>query len=335
MPAFTRIQVHYHTPQQRYVPVLRAREHRIGIYPAAKQEVMLAWLRRQPDAPSREAVARLTKELLDHWLGEAARYRAEHRYLAALGALHEARRIEAAPAVVQQLRDVEALQLKIDRAVFQGLQQSQERRLPEAIAILKEVLALQPGAAKAHAKLGALYAADRQPKLAVEHLEAVSQCDPDDASGYAMLGWLAYLEDRAEAAAQAYGQADAVEPWNADVNHRWGLALMKLGRWEQAETRFRHALTIDPKHAGSCQGLAHVLRQQGEPAEAVRYARRAAKLTQFENADVLLTLADAYADAGSLAQAQTTLSQALKLAQAGNPQLVPQLRRRMEEYRLR
>src|SRR5262249_38000448 len=108
-----------------------------------------------------------------------------------------------------------------------------------------------------------------------------------------MLGWVAYLDGRAGGAGEAERRGDAVEPYYAKTHYHWALALTKLNRLAEATQHFRQALTIDPKHVGACQGLSHALRLQGQAAEAVRYGRRAARLTQDQNADVLLTLAEA------------------------------------------
>jgi tetratricopeptide (TPR) repeat protein len=112
-----------------------------------------------------------------------------------------------------------------------------------------------------------------------------------------------------------------------------GLALAKLGRWAEAEDRFRRVLSIDPNHAGGCQGLSTALRQRGQATEALRFARRAARLTEYQNPDVLLTLADTYAEAGRAADAAEAAGRALAAAQASDPKLVPQIRRRLEELR--
>src|SRR5262249_6928805 len=85
--------------------------------------------------------------------------------------------------------------------------------------------------------------------------------------------------------------------------------------------------------AGSCQGLGHSLRRQGRPAEALPYARRAARLTEFQNADVLVSLADAYADAGRPAEARDAAAKALEAARQRAPQLVPQIHRRLGVWR--
>ncbi len=81
--------------------------------------------------------------------------------------------------------------------------------------------------------------------------------------------------------------------------------------------------------------MSHALRQQGRPAEALPFALRAARLTHFQNADVLLTLADAYAEAGRPADAADAAAKALGAAQTNDPKRVPQIRRRLEELRAR
>jgi tetratricopeptide (TPR) repeat protein len=81
--------------------------------------------------------------------------------------------------------------------------------------------------------------------------------------------------------------------------------------------------------------MSHALRGQGQNTEALKHALKAAELTRFESADVLLSLADAYADAGRLPEAQNTASRALAAAQGGNPQLVAQIMAKIEEYRKR
>src|SRR5262249_23784031 len=164
---------------------------------------------------------------------------------------------------------------------------------------------------------------------------AVAGGDPAGSYGYGMLGWLAYRDRRMEEAAEFYRQAHEIEPFDAKNSYHWGQVLLALNRLSEAGECFRRVLTIDPNHAGGCQGLGHVLRQQGQAAEAGRYARRAARLTHYQNPDGLLTPADAHADAGRPGDARDTAAQALEAAQKDNPQLVPQIRQRLREFRER
>jgi tetratricopeptide (TPR) repeat protein len=335
MPAHIWMNVHFHTGDDQYVPPIRRSQHRIAVYPEARQEVLLAWYEAQKDEASRLEAERLKGSLLAHWLGEAARYRREYRFLAAIGATREAMRLSPAPATRDQLRELVAIQAGLDADLAEGLHQVEERRFPEAIETLTRILAVKPDLAVAHGKLGTVYAITGRSEAAAEHLRSVARCDPDDPYGFMMLGWLAYLQGRPEEAVEAYHRAEEIDPWSAQVQYHLGLALTRLERWAEAAESFRRVLVVAPQHAGGCQGLAHALRRQGQATEAVRFARRAARLSNFQNADVLLSLAEAYADAGRLPHAEATANRALDAARVNNPDLVPQIRRRLADFQTR
>jgi tetratricopeptide (TPR) repeat protein len=335
MPPRIWMNVHFHTEDDQYVPPIRRHEHRIAIYATAKQEQLLAWYQKRSDPPSRQEADRLAKLLVDHWLTEADHRRSQHRFLVGIGAIREALRIDPAPATRDKLREFVAVQAKIDADLVTAIHQIEEQRFPDAVESLNRILNVKPDLAIAHGKLGTAYAILGQHGLAVEHLQAVAQYDPDDSYGYMMLGWMAYLQDRAEQAVAAYRHADEVEPYNAKINYDLGLALAKLGRLPEAIACFRRVLVIDPNHAGGCQALSHALRQEGRGSEALPFARRAARLTHYQNPDVLLTLAETYADVGRFADAEDIAAQALAAAKTKSPNLVPQIRGRLEEFRLR
>jgi tetratricopeptide (TPR) repeat protein len=335
MPARTWMNVHFHTEDDQYVPPIRRREHRIAVHATARQEVLLAWYRRQTDADSRREADLLTEELVEHWRTEAGRRRHDYRFLAAIGAAREALRLESAPATLELLQELVQTQARIDSDLVEALHQIDRQHFPEAVATLNRILSVKPDLAVAHAKLGTVYAALGQNEQAVEHLQAVARHDPDDPHGYMMLGWLAYLQGRAEDAVAAYRRADEVEPFSAKINYHLGLALAQLDRYAEAIPCFRQVLVIDPQHAGGCQALSHALRRQGRGEEALPFARRAARLTQYQNPDVLVTLAETYADLGRFTDAADIASQALPEAQRTSPNLVPQIRTRLEELRQR
>jgi tetratricopeptide (TPR) repeat protein len=141
---------------------------------------------------------------------------------------------------------------------------------------------------------------------------------------------LAYLEGRPEDALGNYRRAEEIEPYNAQLNYQIGLALSSLGRWPAADRRLRRALQIAPNHPGACQGLSHALRQEGQFEESLRFALRAARLTDFENPDILITLADSYASAHQPQEAGKAAAKALAASQAGKTHLAPEIRLRME-----
>ncbi len=335
MPDRAWINVHFHTEDDQYVPAVRRHEHRIAIDPVARQEVLRAWYSRQPDDTGRREAARLTQALVEHWQAEAERRRKDHRFLAAIGALREAVRLDPGPKARARLQEVVAIQAKLDADWALALKQTEQRRPQEAIVTLQGILAVKPDLGRAHGKLGTLYAATGNNTEAVQHLQEAARLDPDDPYGEMMLGWLAYLQGRAAEAAEAYARADAIDPYSAQIHYHRALALVQLDELAQAGACLRRLLTIDPNHAGGCQALSDVLRRQQQPAEALRFARRADRLTGGRNPDILLTLADACADLGRWADAEAALGRALVVAEASNPRLVPQLRARQAEIRTR
>jgi tetratricopeptide (TPR) repeat protein len=305
-------------------------EHRIAIHPVATQEVLRAWYRTQSDDPSREEADRLTETLNKHWLSVGDDCRSEHRLLAAIGAYRRALRLDPAPATQAKLDEAIKSRTEFGEYWSRAVRLFKKNQVAEGIAALHKLLEIQPDYAKAHGKLGTVYASSGQMELAIEHLQAAAAYDPDDPYGPGMLGWLAYLEGRPQEALEHYKRAEEIEPYRAQIQYNTGLALMKLGRRREAAERFRQAVKIDPNHAGGCQALSHALRGQGKADESLRFAVRAARLTSFQNLDILVTLADAYADAGRLKEAGDTAAKAITLSEAGQARLAPEVRMRLD-----
>jgi tetratricopeptide (TPR) repeat protein len=333
MPQRIWMNVHFHTDDDQYVPAIRRFQHRIAVHPEATREVLLSYHRGQPGEASRREAERLEKELVEYWLRETEKRRVEYRFLGAIGAAREALRVSPVAEARRKLEELVGTQVTIDTEVGRGLGHLERMQFAEAIEAFEKILVHKPDHALAHGRLGTAYASVGQRALALEHLKAAARYDPDDPYGDSMLGWLAYLDGRTEDADAAYRRADEVEPFNAPISYRWGLVLLQRGRIPEAAERFRKALAANPNDAGACQGLAHALRQQGQAAEAVRYARRAARLTDFRNADVLISLTDAYADVGRLDEARDAAAKALAVAEGGAPEVVLQIRRRLEELK--
>jgi tetratricopeptide (TPR) repeat protein len=332
MPVRVWMNVRYHTTEDRYVPVARRSDHRIAVHPEGKQAVLLAWLRKQTDATSRAEATRLAGELSRYWLTEAEQRRRAARLLGTIGALREALKADPAPATRQRLQEAIARQGEFDRLVLAGNAVGQ--RFPtETMQIMKKILEIKPDYAPAHGELGTMYALLGNAVEAKAQLEAVAECDPDDSYGLTTLAALTYREGKWGESVALFARADDIDPYNAPIQHGWGLALLKLEHWADAAVHFRRALTIDPRHAAASEGLSEALRHQGQVEEAILHARKAVRWTESQDARMLLTLADAYAAAGRPGDARKTVQQALTAAEATNPGLVPAIRARLEEGR--
>ncbi|MFO0929313.1 MAG: tetratricopeptide repeat protein [Gemmataceae bacterium] len=250
MPRHNRGAVKFHRGDERYLFPVRPHLHRIAVYPEARDEVLLGYHRTQSDDASRTAAARLTKSLEDHWLAEADRLRAAHRLIPALGAAREALRLSPTPRVRTALQELITLQSSLDRGLREAQTAYTARQFPQAVEALERVLAVNPKHASAHGKLGTVLAILGQRDRATEHLQAVARCDPDDAYGDNMLGWLAYLDGDHASADEAFRRADERYPFTAEIQFRWGLALSGLGRWPDAEAKFRPGHPHRPRPSG-------------------------------------------------------------------------------------
>lgn len=111
------------------------------------------------------------------------------------------------------------------------------------------------------------------------------------------------------------------------------------GQYDKAIECYNSAITIDPGYSAPVFNLALLLAVCDEAEfrradEAVRLARRACKMVGRPDANQLMILAAAYAQAGSSDLAIRALEEAVQLAEnAGNRQLADLLRSRLELYR--
>ena len=333
MPAFNKTQVHFRTEQEPYVPPVKRWEHRIAVYPAARDEVLLEWHRTQTDEQSRNEVTRLSKGLAEHWLRDADQFRNDYRFLPAIDAYRQSLKFDPAPTTRDKLNEVLAMRNQIDADWSLALKKLNAPA--EASELFNRILSLKPDHPRAHGRLGTMLATQGQQELAIEHWRKVSECDPNDSYGEGMLGWNAYLQGRYVEAIAALQRADEIEPFNAKINLNLGLALSRAGRIPEAIEHFQKVVTIEPQNVDGFYNLSMALRNQGQPNEAIRFAVRAVKLTQHQNADLLIALAETYLEAGHVTDASNVAEKAAERARTTNSKLLPQLRALQERLQKR
>ena len=143
--------------------------------------------------------------------------------------------------------------------------------------------------------------------------------DPSNAAGHYNLGRALAERGQLDRAIQSYHKALEISPEDADAHQSLARALVMQNQLAEGIYRYRRTLEIEPDRVGALLDLAWIIATAPNvelrvPAEGVRLAERAVRLTNGTNATALDTLAAAYAAAGQNDRAIETAENALKIA---------------------
>ncbi len=138
---------------------------------------------------------------------------------------------------------------------------------------------------------------------------------------------------RFEEALADLDEALGVEPANADVHVERGRIHQNMGSYSSALADYQKALELGPNEVSVCNQYAWMLAACPRPeyrdgVRAVELARRACELTHWQDANILDTLASAYAECGRFEEALTWANKSLELAPA---EIKEALRQRREK----
>ena len=135
------------------------------------------------------------------------------------------------------------------------------------------------------------------------------------------LGNVLLQKGKADEAINQYQKALQIKPDSAKIHSNFGDALLQEGRRDEAITHFQKALQINPDDTEALNNLAWLLAtcpdaHSRDGVQAVKYARRACKLTHYGATPIVGTLAAAYAEAGRYDEAIAVAQKACALATA-------------------
>ncbi len=241
-----------------------------------------------------------------------------------------------------------------------------------AVPHFEQVTRLEPHSAAAQFNLGnALEAAGKRQEAVARYREAV-KLDPTYVRAHAALANALFLQGQAKEATAHYRELARLDPTSLEAHFNLGSALMAVGRFNEALPALRRALELKNDFPEAHYNLARVyanLTQTAEavrhlraavelradwlpalgqlawllathadagvldPEEAVRLATRAAELSRGADAEILDSLAAAYAAAGRFEDAVRTAAEAAALAARSSPDLAAQIRARLGLYR--
>ena len=217
-------------------------------------------------------------------------------------------------------------------------QLDQQGRVDEALAHYQEALRLQPDFPEAANDLGGLYAGRAQWNEAAACFARAVRLKPDYAEAHNNLGTACMTFGKLPEAATEFETALRLKPDYADAHGNLGKALYYQHRGPEAAAHFAAALKSNPASLEALDLLARILATSPDPktrdgAQAVRLAERAAELSGHTNAQVLDSLAAAYAEAGRFSDAVKAAEDAARKASASaQTDLSVQLTERLKLY---
>jgi tetratricopeptide (TPR) repeat protein len=120
------------------------------------------------------------------------------------------------------------------------------RRLPEAAAALRRVVAARPDDVSAHIQLGRVLAADGKNDDAITELETAAKLAPTDASIRRELADLYVTAGKNDQAIAAYRTLTAAHPDDADLHRQFGESLLREKKFVDAQQEFLTTVKLKP-----------------------------------------------------------------------------------------
>lgn len=166
-------------------------------------------------------------------------------------------------------------QLSVEQAMALAGQLQAEGRLPEAEAILRQILQAQPKHAHALHLLGVIAHQAGKPELAIELIEKAIRQSGETALFHANLGEM-YRQQGCLDEAVAHGErAVALDSMLATAHSNLGIAHYDRKEYDRAEACQRLALKINPRLACALNNMGSLMREAKRMEEAIDYYRQA------------------------------------------------------------
>ena len=208
---------------------------------------------------------------------------------------------------------------------------------------------------------------------AIEYLKKAVEIEPSIVATRKNLGWLLLRREKFDEALHHLMKASEILPRSAEISYGIARAYYNLGQKEKAVEYTRKSLDNRPDYIEPRTGLANALFELGDtqqalkeyykvldydaqnieainflawiqatsrdaqlrkPAEALRLAKLAAKAADYKSAEVMDTLAVAYASVGNFEQAIKQADKAIELAESSeNNALAERISKRRELFK--
>lgn len=154
---------------------------------------------------------------------------------------------------------------------------------------------------------------------AIENYKIVVEIHPDDYEAYNNMGAMFLKQGQFDQAVISYEKSLKIKPDYLIAMYNAGIVTLKQGKYDETIKYFHKALEQNPDWVIALNSLAWVLATAEDsrfqnPVDAVKYAEKACRLANYNDAALLDTLAAAYASVGNFDYAVQTAEKAFKLA---------------------
>ena len=192
-----------------------------------------------------------------------------------------------------------------DRLSHEGLKHHRQKDFPQAEALYRESLSLDPSHLHSLCLLGTLLSETMRPQEAIEILQRAVTIDAESALAHNNLGIALKAVDKFDEALASFDKAVALKPRVAKLHFNRGNTLMELERFVDALASFDEAASLAPDHAETHNNRGSAQRELEQFDAAIASYSRAIALKPdyadaFNNRAIALTqqvvLAEALAD---------------------------------------
>ncbi len=235
------------------------------------------------------------------------------------------------------IEDIQVPAVQLYKLIDEAMQLEEKGENGQALEIWKKAVAMEPENAKVQNGLGISLYVHGQTEDGFEHLRHAIRINPLSSETHFILGRFLLDKGHAQEALAELNAAIGIRPHFESCEEALGSAYEAVGNDAEALAHWRKAHRIDSTRTSATLGVAWLLATAPDAlvrngAEAVQMAESARDAAQ-ENAELLDTLAAAYAEDGQFPRASATAARALELAEAqGNRQLAADLRARQLLY---
>jgi tetratricopeptide (TPR) repeat protein len=198
-----------------------------------------------------------------------------------------------------------------------------------AESLFRDLVAIRPDDANIRARFGDTLARQSKIQPAKEQYEKALATQSEMASAHYGLGNMLNFEGDYEGAARHYRAALSTRPDHVSTLVNLSSILAFRGELKEAEDLARQAIQIEPKGYASNLALGRVLAQRKEFREAVSFLNVAVEAREGSG-PAHLQLAMALAATGDYASSWKHVERAQELGEKVPPNLVEELRRRVE-----